>query len=282
MATLTWGYAEDNGPSRWGETVPDALGRHQSPIDIVPSAAEFDRRLADRPLRVSYSQHQCHHMQNNGHSVQVTLDDEGLDLEHQSRISGGPMDGQYTLKQFHFHWGASSTFGSEHKIEGKVYSAELHLVHWNAQSYPSFEDAASAPNGLVVLAIFIQAGEEHKTLKDLTKLFGQIHFSEDHVIIPDGFDPSSLLPADLSRYWTYCGSLTTPPCHESVRFIVVKDPIEVSEEQLNAFRSLRRRPFTRQVAAATTVTCCHLANNFRPTMPLNGRTVHTSFRKFFA
>lgn len=282
MANLTWGYGEDNGPSHWGDVAPDSRGRHQSPIDIIPSEAEFDRRLSERPLAVHYTDHQCHHMQNNGHSVQVTLDeDTAVDRQHQSSIGGGPMDAVHLLKQFHFHWGAKSTCGSEHKVAGKVYSAELHLVHWNSASYSSFEEAAAKPDGLVVLAVFIQAGEEHKTLNDLTRLFDRIQFSEDHVTIPDGFDPSSLLPADLSKYWTYCGSLTTPPCHESVRFIVFKDPIEVSEDQLNAFRGLRPRPFTRQVASAKT-TCCRLVNNFRPTMPLNGRSVQASFRKFFA
>jgi len=41
--------------------------------------------------------------------------------------------------------------------------------------------------------------------------------------------------ADRSKYWTYCGSLTTPPCYESVRFLLFKDPIHVSEQQVRIY-----------------------------------------------
>jgi carbonic anhydrase len=276
---LTWGYTEDNGPSHWGETAPDALGRHQSPIDIIPSEADFDRTLPDRPIVISYSDHHSFNLQNNGHSVQLTVDDD--DSSPRSKISRGPMDGDFHLKQFHFHWGSESSRGSEHKIDGKVFAAELHLVHWNSRQFRSFAEAAEATNGLVVLAVFIESGSEQRSLKEVTDLFGEIPFSEDHTTIPEGFNPASLLPDDLTKYWTYSGSLTTPPCHESVRFIVFRQPIQVSEEQLNAFRSLRPRPFTRQSKVSSS-TCCRLVNNFRPTMPINDRKVSASFRKFFA
>lgn len=45
------------------------------------------------------------------------------------------------------------------------------------------------------------------------------------------FDPATLLPGSLD-YWTYLGSLTTPPLLESVTWIVCKEPISVSSEQV--------------------------------------------------
>uniref|UniRef100_A0A8C2W996 Carbonic anhydrase VII n=1 Tax=Cyclopterus lumpus TaxID=8103 RepID=A0A8C2W996_CYCLU len=86
---------------------------------------------------------------------------------------------------------------------------KLHLVHWNAVKYTTFGEAATAPDGLAVLGIFLQG-----SAADFK-----------------GFNPKCLLPSSL-HYWTYLGSLTTPPLHESVIWIVVKDPITVSEKQV--------------------------------------------------
>nr|AYD38862.1 carbonic anhydrase 2 [Mytilus edulis] len=73
-----------------------------------------------------------------------------------SEISGGPLTGTYRLEQFHFHWGADDNKGSEHTINGKMYAAELHLVHYNTK-YANFGEAVDKPDGLAVFGIFYQA-----------------------------------------------------------------------------------------------------------------------------
>lgn len=145
------------------------------------------------------------------------------------------------------------------------------MVHWNRSKFGDFDEAVQNPNGICVVTVFIEAGSSNDHLEKLTNLFSNIEFAEDRFEIEDGFQPTDLLPGNTRCYWTYCGSLTTPPCHESVRFIIFKDPIEASDEQLEKFRSLHstRRDLDDRH---------RLFDNFRPTMELNGRGVKASFR----
>ncbi|TRY69788.1 hypothetical protein DNTS_006018 [Danionella cerebrum] len=183
------------------------------------------------PISLSYN---CTSLSiaNNGHSVVV----EFVDTDDRSVIRGGPLENMYRLKQFHFHWGGKGCSGSEHTIAGRTYLSELHLVHWNAIKYKSFGEAAAAPDGLAVLGIFLEC----------------------------------LLPNSL-EYWTYMGSLTTPPLYESVTWIVLKEAIQLSEKQAGKFRTLM---FTEEEEEDWK----HMENNFRPPQPLRGRTVRASFK----
>ncbi|XP_061654064.1 carbonic anhydrase isoform X2 [Phyllopteryx taeniolatus] len=235
-----WGYGPDNGPDKWEEDFPIANGPRQSPINIVPREAKFSPAL--KPLRLKYEPSNSLNILNNGHSFQV----EYLDDVDSSTLTGGPISGTYRLKQFHFHWGASDERGSEHTVDGVKFPCELHLVHWNTQ-YSTFGEAAGKPDGLAVVGVF---------LKGMQTTFAN-------------FDPETLLPGSLD-YWTYDGSLTTPPLLESVTWIVLKAPISVSPAQMAMFRSLR---FSGKGEAE-----CRMADNYRPPQPLKGRQVRASFR----
>uniref|UniRef100_A0A8C0BN36 Carbonic anhydrase 5B n=1 Tax=Buteo japonicus TaxID=224669 RepID=A0A8C0BN36_9AVES len=120
-------------------------------------------------------------------------------------------------------------------------------VHWNAVVYPTFEEAVMEGNGLAVIGVF---------LKVISLCF-------------DVFDPSCLIPS-CPDYWTYAGSLTTPPLTESVTWIIKKKPIEVDENQLEAFRMLL---FTSDGEEEK-----RMVDNFRPLQPLMNRTVRSSFQ----
>ncbi|KAF0043092.1 hypothetical protein F2P81_004429 [Scophthalmus maximus] len=235
-----WGYGKEDGPSIWHKNYPVAQGNQQSPIDIVPHQASHDPNLG--PIVLNYDQCTSINISNNGHSVVVEFDD----LDDRSVIQGGPLDNPYRLKQFHFHWGGKGCRGSEHTVEGCSYASELHLVHWNAVKYKTFGEAASAPDGLAVLGIFLDG-----SVTDFK-----------------GFNPKCLLPSSL-HYWTYPGSLTTPPLHESVIWIVLKEPITVSDKQVGKFRMLL---FSGEEEDQRT----RMENNFRPPQPLKGRKVRSS------
>ncbi|KAA0723556.1 Carbonic anhydrase 7 [Triplophysa tibetana] len=198
-----WGYGEANGPAEWHKGYPLAQGSRQSPIDIVPGSTVYDTSLS--PISLFYDNCTSINITNNGHSVVV----EFVDIDDRSVIQGGPLDNMYRLKQFHFHWGGKGCGGSEHTVAGKIYPSELHLVHWNAVKYKSFGEAAAAPDGLAVLGIFLEG-----TVADFK-----------------GFNPKCLLPLSLD-FWTYPGSLTTPPLFESVTWIVLKEPMFLSEKQV--------------------------------------------------
>ncbi|WAR15737.1 CAH2-like protein [Mya arenaria] len=125
------------------------------------------------------------HAGNNGHTVQVDLNDQSM------MISEGGLEGTYVAAQLHFHWGADNTRGSEHAINGRHYPMEMHIVHYN-RKYGNFTAALKREDGLAVLGFFF----EHVPIESIPLI--------------------ELIPARLSNYFQYLGSLTTPPCYESL------------------------------------------------------------------
>ncbi|XP_034048255.1 carbonic anhydrase 7 [Thalassophryne amazonica] len=261
MTAHHWGYGKEDGPAKWHKDYPIAQGNRQSPIDIVPQEAPHDASLS--PIVLQYEWCTSISITNNGHSVVVDFNDS----DDRSVIRGGPLDNPYRLTQFHFHWGGKSGLGSEHTVAGKKYDSELHLVHWNVVKYKSFAEAAKAPDGLAVLGIFLEAGDDHRWLHVITDALYRVKFKGSTTDFK-GFNPMCLLPSSL-HYWTYLGSLTTPPLHESVIWIVLKEPITLSDKQLGMFRILL---FTGEEDDQRV----RMENNFRPPQPLKGRKVRSS------
>ncbi|XP_026217880.1 carbonic anhydrase 1-like [Anabas testudineus] len=257
----SWGYGANNGPDTWAHGFPVANGSRQSPIDIVPGNASYDPQL--KPLNLRYDPSTCLEILNNGHSFQVSFGDD----TDSSTLTGGPISGTYRLKQFHFHWGACDDRGSEHTVNGTKYPAELHLVHWNTK-YASFGDAVKQPDGLAVVGVFLKIGSENPNLQKLIDAFKAIRTANKQTTFAD-FNPATLLPGCLD-YWTYPGSLTTPPLFESVTWIVCKEPISVSSAQMAKFRTLL-------FSAEGECECC-MADNYRPPQPLKSRSVRASFK----
>uniref|UniRef100_A0AC11E0R5 Carbonic anhydrase 7 n=1 Tax=Ovis aries TaxID=9940 RepID=A0AC11E0R5_SHEEP len=220
-----WGYGQNDGPSHWHKLYPIAQGDRQSPINIVSSQAVYSPSL--KPLEISYESCTSLSITNNGHSVQVDFNDS----DDRTVVSGGPLDGPYRLKQFHFHWGKKHGVGSEHTVDGKSFPSELHLVHWNAKKYSTFGEAASAPDGLAVVGVFLETGDEHPSMNRLTDALYMVRFKGTKAQF-SCFNPKCLLPASR-HYWTYPGSLTTPPLSESVTWIVLREPIRISERQVS-------------------------------------------------
>ncbi|KAK9403188.1 carbonic anhydrase 13-like [Crotalus adamanteus] len=254
---LHWGYEEDNGPTHWKEIFPIADGDRQSPIDIQTKETKYDSNLL--PLSPSYDPSSAKVILNNGHSTSVEFDD----TENKSVLSGGPLTGNYRLRQIHFHWGASDDIGSEHAVDGAKFPAELHVVHWNADKYPSFVEAAQKPDGLAVMAVFLKLGECNSQLKKITDQLDTIKVKGNQHRFTN-FDPSCLLPHSLD-YWTYLGSLTVPPLLESVIWIILREPISVCSEQLAKFRNL--------LCTGEGEHAYCMLKNFRPPQPLRGREV---------
>ncbi|XP_062923313.1 carbonic anhydrase 7 isoform X1 [Mobula hypostoma] len=259
-----WGYGDDNGPLNWYKYFPFAQGDRQSPINIVPAEAVYNAEL--QPLSVAYSGCSSMAICNNGHSVVVEFED----CNDKTVISGGPLERPYRLKQFHFHWGQKDDQqGSEHTVNGRSYPGELHLVHWNSTKYNTFGEAAVEADGLAVIAVFLETGDRHAHLHRLTDALYMVKFKETEAQFKD-FNPQCLLPK-CRDYWTYTGSLTTPPLHESVTWIVFREPIAVSEKQMDKFRMLL-------FSGETESQKLQMVDNYRPPQPLKGRTVFASFQ----
>uniref|UniRef100_A0A8C5QNK4 Carbonic anhydrase n=1 Tax=Leptobrachium leishanense TaxID=445787 RepID=A0A8C5QNK4_9ANUR len=256
-----WGYGPDNGPKTWHESFPIALGDQQSPININTSQAKYDPSL--KPLSIHYDPSTAKSILNNGHAFNVEFDDS----EDKSVLRGGPVEGTYRLKQFHFHWGSCDGHGSEHTIDGVDYEAELHLVHWNTK-YASFGEAVRQCDGLAVVGVFLRVGDAKPGLQKVVDVLGQISTKGKETTFTD-YDPSGLLPKSLD-FWTYQGSLTTPPLLQCVTWIVLKEPINVSSQQISKLRGLYFNDENDDP--------CHMVDNYRPTQPQKGREVRASFK----
>ena len=192
-------------------------GRNQSPIDLSGAVdADLEELVLDYPNRGLVGE------VNNGHTIQ-----ENLKPGNFATIQGQ----RYEAKQFHFH------SPSEHRIDGESFPLEIHLVHSNPQGH------------LAVLGLMFVEGEENSMLNQLT-----------------GFRPTGMAPysgpidyndviTELGEYYTYNGSLTTPPCSEGVLWVVLKNPITASREQIDRFHEAMG------------------ADTNRPIQPRNARTI---------
>ncbi|KAM6102469.1 carbonic anhydrase 3-like isoform 1-T1 [Theristicus caerulescens] len=281
-----WGYDSDNGPDQWHKNYPIAKGRHQSPIEINNKEVHYDRSLL--PWFASYDPGAAKTILNNGKTCRVVFDDSFDRSEKYSSstetvshlpvlprclwnipevLRGGPLLGVYRLRQLHFHWGSSDDHGSEHVVNGVRYAGELHLLHWNPK-YSNYLDAVKRTDGIAVLAIFLQVGKTPKPeMKRILEEINAIKTKGKEAPFPN-FDPSILFPKSHD-YWTYHGSFTTPPCEECITWIVLREPIIVSSDQMAKLRSLSKN--------AENEPDLPLVDNWRPTQPRYFRMVSASF-----
>ena len=133
--------------------------------------------------------------------------------------------------QLHAHWGDKSGYGSEHTVDGKSFDAELHIVHFNTK-YVFPGEALDKEDGLAVLGIFITVGDQdHPEFEKICKRFTDIENAKEIVQLEDELNINNLIPGNQT-FFTYPGSLTTPPLYESVIWIVFKQEIKISQRQV--------------------------------------------------
>lgn len=214
--TAHWTYSGDRGPENWAKLSPEfgaCNGKNQSPINLT---GLIEAEL--KPIKISY-QAGGNEILNNGHTVQVNY----------TAGSSMVVDGiQFDLKQFHFH------APSENHIKGKSYPMEAHLVH------------ADKDGNLAVVALMFKEGAENKAL---AKIWPSIPKNEgEKNALASNFSVAQILPSNKD-YYRFNGSLTTPPCTEGVRWLVMKTPVAASKKQVEAFSHVMHHPNNRPVQA---------------------------------
>jgi carbonic anhydrase len=218
-----WGYDGEQGPSHWGDMSPEfapcKTGHHQSPIDIR------NPQKADLPTITFDYKPSPLHIIDNGHTIMINY-------APGSSIRVG--EKQYTLKQFHFHR------PSEEKINGKAYDMVAHLVH------------ADQDGNLAVVAVLLEKGDNNPLIRELWNDLPKEKEKEE-LLDTITINVANLLPADTG-YYTFSGSLTTPPCSENVTWFVLKHPVAITAEEVEQFAKLYR-------------------HDARPTQPLFDRVV---------
>jgi carbonic anhydrase len=217
-----WSYTGKDGPDHWGQMEGFGLcssGKHQSPVDVRDAVTA---KLA--PLAFRYSS-TAREVLNNGHTVQITFA-PGSQLRLASQ--------DYELKQFHFH------APSENLLDGKRFPLEVHFVH------------ADASGNLAVVGVFFEQGAANAALDKLGKRL-PVRAGEHHRLKVK-LDAAELMP-ESREYYRFSGSLTTPPCSEGVNWLVLKQTVTASEQQIKQFEAAMG------------------SSNARPVQPLNGRVI---------
>ncbi|KAJ4705250.1 Alpha carbonic anhydrase [Melia azedarach] len=235
---VKYGYSGETAPDQWGNLTPIfgtcSSGKHQSPVNIIQNECAVNKTLA--PLNMTY------------HSGNASMMSSGLvvGVHYEASVGDLIIDG----KKYHFtqmHWHAPS----EHLIDGERYAAELHLVH-------EADDQTYA-----VVAVIYQYGKPNSLInkfkKPLVKLgeeqctgLGSLHK------VPLGIFNTRRMKKPVHKYYRYVGSLTTPPCSESVTWSVLANVKTISKEQVEELKA----PL-----------CPGCKENARPVQELNGRRV---------
>jgi carbonic anhydrase len=227
---IKWSYSGPDGPQHWGDLAPEnircKIGQNQSPIDLRDNTAvgttglpQLDVVYQNVPLKVL----------NNGHTVQVNYP-----LGSYIKLD----EHRYELLHVEFHT------PSEHKKEGFNYPMEMQMMHKDGDG------------NLAVMGILFQEGEENESLNallsNLPKSVGKQEFHKYASL-----NPTSFIPAN-TEFYKYSGSLTAPPCSEGVYWMVFKQPVQASAEQIQQLNDL-------------------MGDNARPFQPNNARSVLKSW-----
>ncbi|XP_064164019.1 carbonic anhydrase 15 [Anguilla rostrata] len=254
-------------PYSWGNKFPSChpiIDQHHSPINLDQ---QMSRNMSLGALQLKgfdAVQPGEWTLKNNGHTVVLQVE---LGME----VRGGGLPGNYTTLQLHFHWGSNSTNGSEHTINGRRYPMEMHIVNMKTVYYPNFTAALEDPTGIAVLGVFIDVAEaESDSFSVLSNLVPAVAYKGKTAQVAP-FPLSSLLPMkNMSQYYRYHGSLTTPPCSTAVEWTVYEVPIYISYKQLSQFVSGVYHSEEGAQRAAP------LYNNFRHIHDTFNRKVHAS------
>jgi carbonic anhydrase len=222
-----WGYSGSVGPENWAKLSAEfatcAKGRRQSPIDLV------DRDLS--PLNLEQVKFEyapaAFQVVHNGHTIEVRPAGDNQIVARSKN---------YKLLQFHFHHPA------EERFNGKGFALDAHFVH-------------RADDGeLAVVTVLFEEGASNPELQRLWDYMPLDSNGSERSREGVTLNPVSMLPEERTKYLQYIGSLTTPPCTEGVVWIVMRQPVTASAEQIALFRKM-------------------VGMNARPVQAVNGRLI---------
>uniref|UniRef100_A0A8C0WIF5 Alpha-carbonic anhydrase domain-containing protein n=1 Tax=Castor canadensis TaxID=51338 RepID=A0A8C0WIF5_CASCN len=225
-----WTYEGPHGQDHWPASYPECGSNAQSPIDIQTDSVTFDPELpALQPYGYDQPGTEPLDLHNNGHTVQLSLP---------PTLYLGGLPRKYVAAQLHLHWGQKGTpVGSEHQINSEATAAEM-----GETENPAYEHILSHLH--------------------------EIRHKDQKTSVPP-FNMRELLPPQLEQFFRYNGSLTTPPCYQSVLWTVFNLKAQISMEQLE---KLQETLFSTEGEPSEP-----LVQNYRAPQPLNQRIIFTSF-----
>ena len=246
-------------------------GKNQSPINI--NTKETVKKRWEKPMVFGgYNQPISVYVVNNGHTIVLV---PMISFNKIYIHDGAAGRSKYHFAQAHFHWGSTNDQGSEHTINNKSAPMEIHLVHFNQGVGNNLNAALTSNeyNSIEFLVVLSKIGKKNIKLAPLFDAIKLVSEQKTNTVLKNKIKLLDLIPNNISIFYLYNGSLTTPPCKEIATWKVFKKRIEVSQEQLDEIRKayyhIKGETLSRDIS-----------NNYRSPQPLHDRMVEEIYTPF--